>query len=228
MLNATLHELRSGPVPSFEFPAQRARPAPDALRAAAERLGKQAVFEANAEIYSEEAPACNAYRLLGGCVRICKLLEDGRRQIVAFRYPGDMFGHDAEGSHEFAAEAVTRCRVAVVRRRALEAAAAEDPALAAALLSCTMRELAAARRHAVVLGRNAASERVLSFLRDTAARLGTGERVELAMSRQEIADYLGLTIETVSRTLTHLAESGVIGLASSRTIRLHARVSMAA
>ncbi|GLI20736.1 MULTISPECIES: helix-turn-helix domain-containing protein [Xanthobacter] len=189
------------------------------------RLGVVASYARNAEIFGEDQPAENLYIVLSGAVRICKLLGDGRRQIETFCLPGDVFGWEMTGRHRFSAEAVSECKIVRVKRSILFSRASDDAELAHALWALTAAELGRAQDHLLVLGRKTAQERVATFLLDMAERAGAGQgpngvEVTLPMSRQDIADFLGLTIETVSRTLTHLEEISAIALPSSRRVVL--------
>lgn len=187
-------------------------------------LGVVASYDRNAEIYGEDEAAEYVFVMLTGTVRICKLLGDGRRQIEAFCLPGDVFGWEATGNHRFSAEAVGECKVVRIKRSILFARAADDAELSHALWALTAAELHRAQDHLLVLGRKNAQERVATFLLDLASRFGaSANEVILPMSRQDIADYLGLTIETVSRTLTHLEERAAIALPSSRRVLLRDR-----
>ena len=184
------------------------------------RLGVVTAYPRNAEIFGEDQAAEHLYIVLSGAVRICKLLGDGRRQIETFCLAGDVFGWETAPRHRFSAEAVSECKVVRVKRTILFSRAADDAELAHALWALTAAELGRAQDHLLVLGRKTAQERVATFLLDMAARAGTsqaagGIEVTLPMSRQDIADFLGLTIETVSRTLTHLEEISAIALPSS-------------
>ena len=188
-------------------------------------LGTPAVFARNSEIFGDDQVAENVYVVVSGVVRICKLMGDGRRQIEAFCLPGDAFGWETGERYRFSAEAVSECRLVRVKRSVLFARAGSDPELACALWALSFAELQRAQEHLLLLGRKTAQERVGSFLLDLARRSGTTNashvtEVTLAMSRQDIADFLGLTIETVSRTLTHLEEISAIALPSSRRILL--------
>lgn len=175
-------------------------------------------FARNAEIYGEGEPAEFIYQVVSGSVRVFSILNDGRRQIGAFHLPGDYFGFEAGDFHAMSAEAVTETKVRVVQRSSSLAASDADAGLSRELWSATVRELQNARKHLVLLVRRA-EERVASFLLEMAERAKSPE-IDLPMSRQDIADYLGLTIETVSRTLTHLEEAGAISLRSARRILL--------
>lgn len=189
------------------------------------RLGVVTSYARNAEIFGEDQAAEHVYVVLSGAVRICKLLGDGRRQIETFCLAGDVFGWETAPRHRFSAEAVSECKVVRVKRSILFARASDDAELAHAMWALTAAELSRTQNHLLVLGRKTAQERVATFLLDMASRAGTGQgpagvEVTLPMSRQDIADFLGLTIETVSRTLTHLEETAAIALPSSRRVVL--------
>jgi CRP/FNR family nitrogen fixation transcriptional regulator len=162
-------------------------------------------YERGTEIVGEEDPADYIYQVIEGTVRTCKLLCDGRRQIGAFVMPGGYFGMEARGKHCFAAEAITDVTVHLISRSAAYAAAGREPEIARSLWEVTAQSLDASQRHALLLGRKTALEKIASFLSQMAERQGSDDEIELPMSRQDIADYLGLTIETVSRTMTQLA-----------------------
>lgn len=173
-------------------------------------------FARNAEIYGEDEPADYAYRVVSGAVRICKLLSDGRRQIEAFHLPGDVFGIELGASHRFTAEAVSDCVVLLVRRNALSAFAMQDAEAARELWALASRALERSQEHVLLLGRRTAQERVASFLLDLQG--ARGAVVDIPMSRQDIADYLGLTIETVSRAFSEFERERAIALPSSRHV----------
>jgi CRP/FNR family nitrogen fixation transcriptional regulator len=200
----------------------RARASSDAI----EMMGAPMGFKRNAEIYGENEPAEYLYKVVAGAVRTYKILADGRRQIGAFYMPGDVFGLESGDMHTFSAEAVSDCKVLVVKRSSLVALAARDNDVARQLWSITARELERAQEHFLALIKTA-EERVVGFLLGMAARLSDGDQFDLPMSRQDIADYLGLTIETVSRTMTHLESSAAIDLPSSRRVVLCDRKSLA-
>jgi CRP/FNR family nitrogen fixation transcriptional regulator len=156
-----------------------------------------------------------------GAVRSYKLLEDGRRQIISFCFPGDIFGVEASITHQFSTDAIVDSDIVLVKRSAVDAVAAHDPQFAYKLWIITAKPLNEAQEHLVLLGRKNACERMASFLVDIARRGGlSGNAVELPMSRQDIADYLGLTIETVSRRLSAMAESETVELPSRHRVLL--------
>jgi len=196
------------------------------LAGAFELRGAAIHFERNVEIYGEDEPAEYFYQVVSGAVRTYKVLSDGRRQIGAFHLPGDVFGLEAGAAHGFSAEAVTDSTIRVAKRSGMIALAARDSGIAAELWASTARSLRGAQEHMLLLGRKNAEERVASFLLAMAGPACPDQVIELPMSRQDIADYLGLTIETVSRTLTHLEAKSAIELPSSRRIVVKSRASL--
>lgn len=190
-----------------------------------ELMGAPMSFARNAEIYGENEPADYLYKVVSGTVRTYKVLADGRRQIGAFYLPGDIFGLESSGEHTFSAETVTETKVLVFKRSALVALAARDNEVLQQLWALTSRELGRVQDHVMLLIKTA-QERVVGFLLEMAKRMPTSNQVELPMSRLDIADYLGLTIETVSRTLTQLENSAAIELPTSRRIVLRNRAAL--
>jgi CRP/FNR family nitrogen fixation transcriptional regulator len=174
----------------------------------------------DAEIYGEGADAAAFYKVVDGVVRTCKFRSDGRRQIEAFHRKGDVFGFESGDAYRLTAEAVSDCTVIAYRRRGIEQLAATSNTLSQQLFGYFRQEMTRARAHALVLGRRSAVERVGAFLHDAAQRSRDGRTISLAMTRQDIADYLGLTIETVSRTLSQLERDEVIAMPVSRQIRV--------
>jgi CRP/FNR family nitrogen fixation transcriptional regulator len=192
---------------------------------AIEMMGASMPFKRNAEIYGENEPAVYLYKVVSGAVRTYKMLADGRRQIGAFYMPGDVFGLESGDVHTFSAEAISDSRVIAVKRSALVALAGRDNDVAQRLWTITARELQRAQEHLLALIKTA-EERVASFLLEMAERMSGKGEIELPMSRQDIADYLGLTIETVSRTMTHLEATAAIELPSSRRVVLRNRPTL--
>jgi len=176
-------------------------------------------FSRNEVIYGENRPADYVYKVISGSVRICKVLNDGRRRIEAFYLPGDVFGLEMDDEHHFSAEAIADSTILVVKRSALMSLANSNGDVARRLWTFTARELRRMQDHVLLLTKTA-QERVASFLLDLAKRLAAVEEIEVPMSRQDIADYLGLTIETISRTLTQLETQAAIALPTSRRIVL--------
>jgi len=187
-----------------------------------EMMGAAMSFARNAEIYGENEQAEYVYKVLSGSVRTYKVLNDGRRQIGAFYLAGDIFGLEVGDEHTFSAEAIVDSKVLVIKRSALVALARRDHDVARKLWAMTAGELQRAQGHIMLLIKTA-QERVAGFLLEMASRLPAGNEVDLPMSRQDIADYLGLTIETVSRTLTQLENAAAIAVPTSRRIVLRNR-----
>jgi CRP/FNR family transcriptional regulator, nitrogen fixation regulation protein len=214
----TQTELRTVPVKHSQTSAV-ARSAPVRGIAAIETMGSQMKFNPNAEIFGEGEPAEYVYKVVMGAVRTCRILSDGRRQIGGFYLPGDIFGLEIGKDHQFSAEAINGVTVLVVRRSAIVSLAERDCEAARELWAFTGRELKRVQEHVLLLIKSA-QQRVASFLLEMSKRLAATDAVELPMSRQDIADYLGLTIETVSRTMTQLVSEQAIVLPSSRRIVL--------
>jgi CRP-like cAMP-binding protein len=188
-------------------------------------MGAAMSFPRNAEIFGENEPADYLYKLIGGAIRTYKILSDGRRQIGGFYLPGDVFGLEFGDEHTQSAEAITDAKILVIKRSALTALAERDAGIAHELYALTARELRRAQDRIVLLIKSA-QERVASFLLEMAERVPSGDAVELPMSRQDIADYLGLTIETISRTLTALEGIAAIDVTTSRRIILRNRPAL--
>lgn len=204
--------LNAGPVPNL------------GLR---QEAGSRRRFEAEEEIYAEGDRAAHFYKVVSGAVRSYKLLDDGRRQISGFHLPGDIFGVEAGDEHRFGAEAVTDTTLTVHRRGDRDALARDGGALAREVVAAVMHALERAQEHMMLLGRKSAKERIASFLLGLAKRTESVSAVELPMSRADIADHLGLTVESVSRALTQLERAGVIELpAHRRTVVLRDKATL--
>jgi len=189
-------------------------------------MGAPMRFARNTEIYGEGESAEYLYQVVSGAVRTYRMLDDGRRQIGAFYLPGDVFGIEAGDVHLSTAEAVNEAQILVVKRSSVVARAEHERNLAKDLWMLTARELQRVQLHSLVLIKSA-EERVAGFLLEMAGRnAGSGAAVELPMSRQDIADYLGLTIETVSRTFTHFVQRGLIALETTRRVRFCDRAAL--
>lgn len=180
------------------------------------------------ELFAEGDTADFFYKVVSGAVRTYKLLNDGRRQIDEFHLAGDVFGLEAGETHRFSADAIDAATViAYRRRRRFDMLAQDDPALVDQVVSSMMRSLERAHDHMMLLGRKTAKEKVATFLLDMARRVSNDDHFELPMQRTDIADHLGLTIETVSRTLTQFAREGFIELAAaSRLVVLRDRAAL--
>ena len=168
-------------------------------------------YKKGSEIYGEKEPADYVYQVKSGAVRSYKLLSDGRRQIGAFHLVGDIFGLENGSEHRFTAEAIVHTTVRLVKRRSLELVAQSDAMVARNLLTMTTSNLQHAEDHMLLLGRKTSLERVAAFLLEMDKRLTAAGVMALPMCRRDIADYLGLTLETVSRALSRLHGFGVLG-----------------
>jgi CRP-like cAMP-binding protein len=196
-----------------------------ALAGSLEMMGAPMSVGRNVEIYGENEPAEYLYKVISGTIRTSKILNDGRRQIGGFYLPGDVFGLEPGSEHAFSAESITDAKVLVIKRSAVEALAARDNEAARELWAMTGRELQRVQDHILLLIKTA-QERVAAFLLEMSERIKSNDEINLPMSRQDIADYLGLTIETVSRTLTSLECNAAIALPTSRRILLRNRAAL--
>jgi CRP/FNR family nitrogen fixation transcriptional regulator len=192
-------------------------PRPNSLRELGLTSGSNPIVSLNeftykrgSEIYGEKEAAEYVYQVKSGAVRSYKLLSDGRRQIGAFHLVGDIFGLENGGEHRFTAEAIVDTTVRLIKRQSLETVAESDAIVARNLLSMTTSNLQHAEDHMLLLGRKTSLERVAAFLLEMDKRLTAAGVMALPMSRRDIADYLGLTLETVSRALSRLHELGAL------------------
>jgi CRP/FNR family transcriptional regulator, nitrogen fixation regulation protein len=206
-------------------PAYGSRGEANSLDESLQLMGATMSYPRNTEIFGENEPADYVYKVVSGSVRTYNILSDGRRQIGGFYMPGDIFGIEFDGEHSSAAEAISDARVLVVKRSALDALAGRDASVARELYALTARELRRVQDRILLLIKSA-QERVAGFLLEMAKRAAGGNAIELPMSRQDIADYLGLTIETVSRTLTSLETAAAIDVPTSRRIVLRDRSAL--
>jgi CRP/FNR family transcriptional regulator, anaerobic regulatory protein len=181
-----------------------------------EHLGRRVHFISRETVFAQEELRTSFYNLREGVMRLYKLLPDGRRQIVGFAMPGDFLGMATSARHGFSADAVGPVAVCRFSRTSFTRFIENKPHLLRRINELVIRELSQAQDHMVLLGRRSAEEKVASFLlgwRDRLARLGDATNtVPLPMGRQDIADFLGLTIETVSRTFTKLERDGLIDI----------------
>jgi CRP-like cAMP-binding protein len=180
-------------------------------------------FDVGEPIYLCGQPAEFWYRIEGGAGRKCAFTFDGDRQIVDFLQPGDLFGFDAQEVHEFSVEAiVTGTAVARYPKRSAERITDSEPEVARQIRKLAFESIARVQKRVVILGRATPLEKVSAFLLEMADRFCARSpgAVILPMSRYDIADYLALAAETVSRALTHLRESGAIRLAGVRRVQI--------
>ena len=178
---------------------------------------------AGASLFREGDEVVRLYEVTSGVLRLTRLLGDGRRQVIAFGYPGDIVGFPCNGLHHTDCDALNRVTVRSYSRSALEHGD-NDPVLHQRLLQAALREISAMQDHFMMLGRKSALEKVASFLCVLGERVGSDlgdyRQADLAMSRADIADFLGLTTETVSRSLTQLRKCKVIALDNIHTVIL--------
>ncbi|ORE93950.1 helix-turn-helix domain-containing protein [Aurantimonas sp. 22II-16-19i] len=188
-------------------------------------------FAEGREIYGEGQPVRFFYKVMSGMVRTCRFTSDGRRQIDGFHAEGEIFGLETGGEHRLSAEAVNDCCVVAYRWAGLEAFDGGEADTARTVFGFAVTCLKRAQEHALLLGRRSAAQKLATFLLDLASR-GCGgpdspdSSVDLAMTRQDIADYLGLTIETVSRTLSQFERDRLIALPSIRHVVLRNRAAL--
>jgi CRP/FNR family transcriptional regulator, anaerobic regulatory protein len=236
-MNAMFNTLSAERSPALGYPApdRQNRPSLAVASMGPDRGGKKDRFErasvrrfqSKEHIFCEGDPRTHVFQIEDGVVTIYQMLNDGRRQIVDFAYPGDFIGLGATGEHRFSAEATSSTRVRCFSASALEETARSDPSLALRLYKAVSLELSAARALLVAIGQRSAIERVSTFLLMIHGRTVTAKDsgnvsnvVHLPMRRADIGDFLGLTIETVSRTITKLRMMRVIEVSHGTSIRI--------
>jgi CRP/FNR family nitrogen fixation transcriptional regulator len=184
--------------------------------------GARLHFSRNEPIFSQDDPADQVYRIISGTVRLCRYMPDGRRYIVDFLLPGDLMGFVESADLPASAEAVTDVTLIAFPRVCFDRLAEENSDVRVELLRHLSSNLLTAQQHLFVLGCQKARERVASFFLRLADRMGAvcGDRLDLPMSRQDIADHLGLTIETISRSITGLRSSGAVLIPNTHQVVL--------
>ena len=184
-------------------------------------------MDAGETLFYETDEAGHVFTVASGTLRLHKMLPDGRRQITGFVLPGDFLGLSGRDGFSYTAEAVTEAGICRFPRRALEALFDDFPRLEKEILWKARDELVAAQEQMLLLGRKMPAEKIASFLLGLSRRAERWEMpsdpVLLPMSRGDIADYLGLTVETVSRTFTRLKSEGVIELPEAHRVVLSDR-----
>jgi CRP/FNR family transcriptional regulator, nitrogen fixation regulation protein len=188
-----------------------------------ERIGTRFNFARNQEIYVEGDSADYWYKVVAGTIRICKVLTDGRRYISEFCFSGDCFGLDSTRARSFSAEAVSDALVIRLPRNTSERLIDQNTDLARVLRETVLRDLANAHGRMLLLGRMTAAERVATFLIEMFDRCDPSKKIDLPMSRNDIADYLGLTIETVCRVLSAFKREGIIAIPNAHAVELKDR-----
>jgi len=189
-----------------------------------DRIGVRISYSPKERIFHENDPAVSIYKVVSGLVCTCKFLSDGRRQIGGFYLPGDYFGFACADAHTLSAEAVTNAKVCITKKSVLMAAANRD-VIERQLLLLTARELAYLQERVLLLIKNA-QERVGEFILEMEKRTKVGNAIQLPMKRQDIADYLGLTIETVCRVLTSLESCAAIEIPTLQRVVLRSRSAL--
>jgi CRP/FNR family transcriptional regulator, nitrogen fixation regulation protein len=190
-----------------------------------DRIGICMSFAPQACIFHENDPAESTYKVVSGSVRTCKFFRDGRRQIGGFYLPNDFFGLESADRYTLSAEAITNAKVLMIKKSMLAAAVKHDAAIEYQLLLLANRELARLQARVLLLIKNA-QERVGEFILEMEKRSKIGNSNQLPMKRQDIADYLGLTIETVSRMFTSLESCAAIQMPTSRRIVLRSHSAL--
>jgi len=190
-----------------------------------DRVGTGVEFIKGRAIYYEGDEAQHYFKIASGVVRLCKVTEDGRRQIAAFLTAGDFLGWTVHDHYSYSAEAVTRVTAVKYSRRRVEDIVRTDPMVARRVLTLLSNQLALAHDHLLLLGRMTAAERISAFLLELTKRRGCpltdATTIELPMNRRDIADYLGLTIETVSRTMNAMKRNGLLSFTDADSVRLN-------
>jgi CRP-like cAMP-binding protein len=203
------------------------KPEAEDLRAL-QQIGAKVRFARNTTIFNEGDDAAYTYKIVSGAVRLCKHTSNGRRQIADFLLAGDYFGFLQLGTYSFTAEAVSDVVVVAYPQRQIEQLSNTMPSMSRRLLTLLSQRLLGMQDHLVMLGRQAAKQRVASFFLLLAERSEAeeGEAFEVPMSRQDIADYLGLTIETVCRALSDLKRTRLIAIPSVHQIVISDREAL--
>lgn len=176
-------------------------------------------YASDSSIYAQGDAPGPMYFVEFGTVRICRVTADGRRQIIAFHTTGDVFGFAAGAEHDCSAESVDGAGIRVLRTNCTEMPNSS-------LLKLALTSLGRAQCHMLVLGRRTANERMAAFLLDLSERQGDGRLVRLPMQRNDIADHLGVTFETVSRILRCLKDQGILVLRSVHEIEILDRAAL--
>jgi CRP/FNR family nitrogen fixation transcriptional regulator len=169
------------------------------------------LFQPDGEVYAQGDRSDAIYRVEFGAVRVYRLHADGRRQIVSFHLAGETFGLEAGRIRSFFAEVIVHTGLSKVRSISGESASPE-------LMVLALGSMIRAQEHLLVVGRQSAVEKLAAFLVDIAERQGDLEHIDLPMTRVDIGEYLGMTIETVSRSFSRLRDEGILRLHNARTV----------
>ncbi len=207
-------EIRIEPLPFPSLVRSPELPGPKSLL----EHGNIRHLAAHEHAFFEGDKESHIYRIEAGLMRLYRLLADGRRQIVAFRCAGDVIGIGSHGKQFGSAEAVTRVTLRSLPLSVVHRRVREEPLYQSEYLNLLTNELAEVRQQLAMLNKRSASEKVAAFIVDYSRRSRHAGRVELQVSRNDIADFLGLTIETVSRTFTRLRNQHVIDTSHAQAI----------
>ena len=197
---------------------------------ALDSLGTVCRFGRNETIFGEGDELQCSYKIVSGAVRLSRITEDGRRQIVEFRGPGDFIGFEWVGECALSAEAVRDVTAVRYVRTRVDRMLEQRADVRDSVMTLIRQELRAAHEHLITLGCQTAKERVATFLLQLARRAGAkdGDMIEIELGRQDMADYLGLTLETISRTLSEFKRTGAIGLPQRRQIVIKSKAKLRA
>jgi CRP/FNR family transcriptional regulator, nitrogen fixation regulation protein len=189
------------------------------IGSSSQRIGVVRSYPRKSQIIREDEAADHVYEVVSGTVCTCKMLREGRRQIAGFYFAGDICGLESAKKHSVAVEAITNAQVRIFKKQAL---ASSNLEVADRLLALTTRELARKQDHLLLLLSTTAEERIICFLIEMVQRASPREDdlIHLPMARRDIADYLGLTIETVSRVLWDFERRGAIEISGRHSIVL--------
>jgi CRP/FNR family nitrogen fixation transcriptional regulator len=189
---------------------------------ALDTLGSVCRFRRGETIFGEGDELRSSYKIVSGAVRLSRITEDGRRQIVEFRTPGEFVGFEWDGQYALSAEAVRDVVAVRYMRTRVDRLVEERSDVRESVVALIRNELRSAHEHLITLGCQGAKERVANFLLQLARKAGAreGEIMEVELGRQDMADYLGLTLETISRTLSEFRRTGAIALPKRRQIQV--------
>jgi len=213
----------------FSRAATGARNTGDTL-SALDTLGTVCRFGRNETIFGAGEELECSYKIVSGAVRLSRITEDGRRQIVEFRVPGDFIGLEWDGYYALTADAVREVVAVRYIRTRVDRMLEERSDVRESVMALIRKDLRAAHDHLITLGCQSAKERVATFLLQLARRAGVndGDTIEIELGRQDMADYLGLTLETVSRTLSEFKRIGAISLPARRQIVIRSKAKLRA
>jgi CRP/FNR family transcriptional regulator len=184
------------------------------------KLGSSLKLSSGETLFRQGDYISSVFTVTAGLIQTYRILPDGRRQVIGFHHPGDLVDNSVSDAHDVTAEALGDTRVCAIPVRRFDAFVSEHPAMERELYVVAAKELAGAREQMMLLGRKTAAERLASFFLALSDRSKTDHVINLPMSRSDIADYLGLTKETVSRVLAQLRNEGLIRLQSIDRVEL--------